>query len=80
MKVSFSCMEISYFHENDNFMHENDISMYKTFAPGMIFSPQKCSWEVELYTTVFMEYSPMKTFGQNFNFHVNEKFVFMDEN
>ena len=33
-------------HENDIFMHENE-----TFAPGIVFSPQKVSWVIGLYTT-----------------------------
>ena len=50
-------------------MHENDISMHENFAPGMIYSPQKCPWVVVLYTTSCTEFSPMKIFRQDFHFH-----------
>ena len=54
-------------------MHENDISMYKNeyFAPGMIFSPQNISWVglYGLYTTSYIELSPMNIFGHNVPLH-----------
>ena len=58
-------------HENEIFMHESDISMHENenVAPGMIFSPQKCSWAVGLYTNSCMEFTLMKIFVQNFHFH-----------
>ena len=77
----FSCMETSYFHackfhifihENEIFMHENEMFINKkneNFARGMIFSPQRFSWVVELYTTSCMEFSPMEILGQDFHYH-----------
>ena len=59
-------------HENDISMHENDISMHENFAPGMIYSSQKCPWVIELYTTSCMEFSPMKICRQNFHFHARK--------
>ena len=74
-------MILSCMYENDTFMHENE-----NFDPGMIFSPQKFPWVVELYTTSCMTFSPMNSLGKIFillhgNFiFMNENFIFMNEN
>ena len=53
------------------FMHENDFSTHENenFAPCIIFSHQIISWVVGLYITSCMEFSPVKTLGQNLHFH-----------
>ena len=58
-------------HENNISMHENDISMHENenLAPGRFFSPQIFPCVVELYRTSWMEFLPIKIFGQNFLFH-----------
>ena len=57
-----SCMIKSWL-ENFLFIHENE-----NFAPGMILSPQKCSWVVGLYTTSCTEFSTNEHFYAKFSF------------
>ena len=57
MNISLSCMKLWAFH-----------AWKWKFRPGMIFTPQKSSWVVGLYTTLCMEFSPMNIFGQNVHF------------
>ena len=42
---------------HENFMHQNEI-----FAPGMIFSPQKLSWVIRMYTHSYMEFFTQEEF------------------
>ena len=59
------CLEIHFpkwkFHIS---MHEHE-----NFAPAMTFSRHEFSWLLRLYTTLCMEFPPMKHFGHFFYFH-----------